>query len=125
LATLTYHAAPDHTGPDTLTVISTDRKRLNDVSTVTITVMSSEDEPVGKDDESEGISRVDSERAQPVNGHEARTNLFGGMVLPAGASLSGGLMALVSRLVLWRKRRKRESDDKQDTRQTLTGSKKL
>ncbi|MDH5668126.1 MAG: hypothetical protein OEY86_08965, partial [Nitrospira sp.] len=119
LSTLTYHASKDDAGPDTLTVISTDRKRLSDISIVTITVMSEKDEPADKDDGSGRIGRVDSESAESVNGHEARANLFGGVVLPAGASLSGGLMALVARLVLWRKRRKRESDDKQDGRETL------
>lgn len=114
LSTLTYHASKNDTGPDTLTVISTDRKRLSDTSTITITVVPDEGEARNRDGVSEHVGHVVHERAGEIKESEPRANLFGGMVLPVGASVSAGFTALIVRALLWAKRRKREEHGGQD-----------
>lgn len=52
-----------------------------------------------------------------VKEHEPQANLFGGVVSPFGASLSAGFTALVVRLIVWAKRRKRKGGAVQDQNQ--------
>jgi len=111
LATLTYHAPEHYTGPDALTVISTDRKRLSDTSTVVITVVPDGNEAIHNSGISEQAGSGVDDRPEDVEEHEPEANLYEGGVSPLGVSLSAGFTAVAARLIVRARRRTRKEHD--------------
>jgi hypothetical protein len=112
LASLTYEAAPNYTGLDTLTVISTDRKHLIDTDMMTIKVTASID--VSETESNEGLAvrgnRFVDQPERKLQESESQTNLIGQMPSFFGATLSVGLIAW-KMLFPWKRRRRRKKLD--------------